>query len=73
MRQMLQYLALTGILAAGCSTTQNTVRTNNLERELAPSSFNSNDPLTQLCLHFGGDYCQTDCAILRAEDQRYCH
>ncbi len=73
MKQILQYLALTGILAAGCSTTQNTIRPNNLEQELTPSSFNPSDPFTEMCFHFGGEYCQIDCAVLQAESQKYRH
>ena len=66
---MIQRYISVGIaaLTLGCATTKEKPVPPTLESRIkAEELFNPQDRFTELCNHFGGDYCQPDCAGLKA-------
>jgi len=73
----LKYLVgLSALALADCATVvvkSESIPQLNLERavvqRVSSDDLNFRDSFTELCMQFGGEYCQPDCALLKAYDK----
>ncbi len=64
-------IGIAALVLSGCATTtEKPVQPTIEQRIKAEDYFNPKDSFTELCHQFGGEYCQPDCAVIKAYDHR---